>query len=282
MRNTSRIASCAIALAAVLVASAFGFTAASAGVSTGPQSPGTQPFIVGGDEVSVHDHPYVVYLADRNGKQYCGGTLIARDTVVTAAHCVANVPRRGFHVVAGRQDTRSDEGTERQVERVWIPEDYRSVRDGSDLAVLTLERPVSHRGIDYARQGQGHLYAEGTMGTIYGWGRTSEGGSSAHRLRAADVPIRPHADCERAYDDYDRDSMVCAGYPEGGVDACQGDSGGPLIVDGTLVGIISWGEGCARAGKPGVYTDVRPYAEDIARSDRTGDDQASRLPILGG
>jgi secreted trypsin-like serine protease len=57
--------------------------------------------------------------------------------------------------------------------------------------------------------------------------------------------------------------MVCAGYAEGGIDARQGDSGGPLVVGDTLIGIVSFGDGCGKAGKPGVYTRVSAYTDDI-------------------
>jgi secreted trypsin-like serine protease len=71
--------------------------------------------------------------------------------------------------------------------------------------------------------------------------------------------------CTETYANYDAKGMVCAGYPQGGTDACQGDSGGPLVVGDTLIGIVSWGDGCAKAGRPGVYTRVSTYAADIAR-----------------
>jgi len=100
------------------------------------------------------------------------------------------------------------------------------------------------------------------------------------------VPGRADADCVNAYDTYTKNQMVCAGYREGGTDACQGDSGGPLVAGGRLIGIISWGEGCARPGKYGVYTEVRHYAEWIETAG-TGQQSVvpggdSGLPILGG
>jgi secreted trypsin-like serine protease len=98
---------------------------------------------------------------------------------------------------------------------------------------------------------------------VLGWGRTADGGARSQSLRSAQVPVVSDSSCSTSYSNYDAKSMVCAGYPDGGVDACQGDSGGPLVVGDTLIGIVSWGEGCAEAGKPGVYARVSSYADDI-------------------
>jgi secreted trypsin-like serine protease len=100
---------------------------------------------------------------------------------------------------------------------------------------------------------------------VLGWGRVAEGGPPSRYLMAATVPVVADADCATAYTRFSADSMVCAGYPQGGVDTCQGDSGGPMIAAGLLVGIASWGDGCARPGKPGVYTRVARYADLIAQ-----------------
>ena len=99
------------------------------------------------------------------------------------------------------------------------------------------------------------------METIVGWGVTSEGGEPPDVLQEAQVPMTTDAYCAGAYDDFDASTMVCAGYPQGGVDTCQGDSGGPMFgraATGELrvVGATSFGEGCARPGKPGVYARV--------------------------
>ena len=99
------------------------------------------------------------------------------------------------------------------------------------------------------------------METIVGWGTTSEGGSTPDTLQKAKVPITTDAYCSGAYSDFDANTMVCAGYPNGGVDTCQGDSGGPMFGTNStgalrVVGTTSFGEGCARPGKPGVYGRV--------------------------
>jgi secreted trypsin-like serine protease len=105
------------------------------------------------------------------------------------------------------------------------------------------------------------------METIVGWGVTEEGGSQPDHLQEAQVPITTDSYCAGAYSDFDPKTMVCAGFPEGGVDTCQGDSGGPMFgrtSTGALrvVGTTSFGEGCARPGKPGVYGRV---ADDTLR-----------------
>jgi trypsin len=103
------------------------------------------------------------------------------------------------------------------------------------------------------------------METIAGWGTTSEGGDTPDTLQEAQVPITTDAYCGGAYSDFDPQTMVCAGFPQGGVDTCQGDSGGPLFghtAAGALrvVGATSFGDGCARPGKPGVYARVADTA----------------------
>jgi len=82
-----------------------------------------------------------------------------------------------------------------------------------------------------------------------------------------EVPTISDKQCEDLYytAGYDTDpSMICAGnVAEGGVDACQGDSGGPLVANDQLIGIVSWGVGCARPKLPGVYTEVAYYSDWI-------------------
>lgn len=112
-----------------------------------------------------------------------------------------------------------------------------------------------------AGAGERDLWSAGTSATIAGFGVTSEGGDAPDVLQEARVPITTDPYCDDAYRNFDATTMVCAGFPEGGVDTCQGDSGGPLFgrdAAGVLrvVGSTSFGEGCARPGKPGVYARV--------------------------
>lgn len=285
MSNRARIARWTVLPAAVVVAGLLSLVSVT-WATPESQSTASQARIVGGSEVESGAHEYAVYITDEYGQQFCGGALVAPDRVVTAAHCVADSEPEDLGVVAGRQDKRSDEGTEAGVRQVWVHDDYYTVTEGNDVAVLQLDQDLPYRTIDPATKDDGDLYRVGTKATVLGWGTTSENGKPSDRLRAARVPVRADADCVNAYDTYTKNQMVCAGYREGGTDACQGDSGGPLVAGGRLIGIISWGEGCARPGKYGVYTEVRHYAEWIETAGAgqhsvvSGGD--SGLPILGG
>lgn len=89
-------------------------------------------------------------------------------------------------------------------------------------------------------------------------GATSEGGSGSTTLRKVDVSVVSRATCRNNYSTSAiTDRMFCAGVSAGGKDSCQGDSGGPIINSAkVLLGVVSWGDGCARAGKPGVYSNL--------------------------
>ncbi|MDQ3406021.1 MAG: serine protease [Actinomycetota bacterium] len=219
--------------------------------------------IVGGTRAKISDHPYTVYLTTRDGRQFCGGTLAAQDKVVTAAHCASAFAPAEMRVVAGREDKESFDGDVVRLADVWVHPKYRDVTEGHDVAVLTLAEPVRYRPLPLAGPDDTGLYAPGTAGAILGWGRTSEGGTSSRYLLKAKVPLTTDADCATSYQQYSAASMVCAGFPQGGVDSCQGDSGGPLVVDGRLIGVASWGEGCALPNKPGVYARVTAYSTEI-------------------
>jgi len=112
---------------------------------------------------------------------------------------------------------------------------------------------------------------------VTGWGRIAEGGQVSSVLRQIQVPVMNNTACHKFK--YSKKSitsnMFCAGYAKGQIDACQGDSGGPIQIKRKdnkieLIGIVSWGHGCGRAGYPGVYTRLGRYLEWIARSTYNG------------
>ncbi|MEV0372346.1 serine protease [Streptomyces sp. NPDC050636] len=236
-----------------------------------PTSAAADGSVVGGNPVHVSESPWVVALAshDRFGTersgQFCGGVLVGRSTVVTAAHClskeVLGVPWkqvRDLRIVIGRDNLAGGGGQELKAANVWVNPKYDSWTNEGDMAVLRLEKPASGQAIPIAGRGDAE-YKPGTGATVYGWGDTTGEGSYATGLRSAGVNVLEDSVCAGAYPGsadgtYKPASMLCAGMPGGGRDACQGDSGGPLVVRGRLVGLVSWGTGCGQAGHPGVYT----------------------------
>ncbi|GAA0519224.1 serine protease [Saccharopolyspora subtropica] len=221
------------------------------------------PPIVGGQAAKITEFPWVVYLTDLQGNQFCGGTIAKANKIVTAAHCVSGEEPEGVQVIAGRESKQSNDGTVAKVTRIWVHPGYHNANSGSDIAVLTLDQELQQQPLEVASKADEQLYQPGKNSTVLGWGATAEGGQASENLQKAEVPLVSDQDCQRAYPQYRADAMVCAGLPQGGVDSCQGDSGGPLVVDGKLAGIVSTGNGCARPNAPGIYTRVATYHDDV-------------------
>ncbi|GAA3867130.1 serine protease [Saccharothrix violaceirubra] len=218
------------------------------------------PRIVGGQVVTdIAEAPWMVALVTTAGRHVCGGTLIAPALVATAAHCVATYRAEDLLVVGGRADLSKPVGIVSRTTQIVLNPAYKTAQIGADAALLYTTSTFPYPVLTVPSRSETYLYTPGTVGTVLGWGRTFENGPGSLQLRKALVPIVSDAECAAAYKEYVPKAHVCAGFPEGGVDACQGDSGGPLVVNGRLAGIVSWGTGCARPGKPGVYTRVTSY-----------------------
>ncbi|MEU9127686.1 serine protease [Kitasatospora sp. NPDC048540] len=237
--------------------------------------------IVGGWSTTTRDHPWMVALSSREqfgsarSGQFCGGALVSPTKVVTAAHCFFNestgrrTDRPGLRVIIGRDDLNSRDGREVAVREVWVDQGYSFATNERDIAVVTLAEPQAGReSLQVVGQGESEPYRAGTAAQVYGWGDTTGGGRYSPTLREVEVPLIADTDCSHAYppggdSPFDARTMVCAAAPKGGRDACQGDSGGPLLVAGRLVGLVSWGTGCAEAAHPGVYTRIAAVADDM-------------------
>ncbi|MCW3038189.1 MAG: serine protease, partial [Solirubrobacterales bacterium] len=225
--------------------------------------------VVGGKDAAPGAYPAVAFV-DIAGLGACTGTLIASDVVLTAGHCGSltgtviatpiGVPPGMIGVTLGAQ-TPHGAGERVVVKAVQIPPSYLNTQ-GSDVSLLRLTKAAATTPVHVAGRGEQGLWAPGVSGTIVGYGATKEGGSEAAQLQEASVPVIDDATCGTDYPGaFDPATQLCAGFPQGGVDTCQGDSGGPLFghrPDGSLVvvGATSTGEGCARAGKPGIYARV--------------------------
>ncbi|WP_394616260.1 S1 family peptidase [Lentzea sp. JNUCC 0626] len=216
------------------------------------------PRIVGGVAVdNPAEAPWVVALTTASGTQFCGGALLTPTQVATAAHCVQGRDPASITVVGGRLDLRTDVGTTSAGASYQLVDGYVTPSRGKDIALLTLAKPLPYQPIPVADPS---VYMPGAVGLVYGWGRQAENDTNkSPLLHKAQVPIWPDTQCAATYARYDAQSMFCAGYPDGGIDACVDDSGGPYVVNGRLAGIVSWGIGCARPNAPGVYTRVTTY-----------------------
>ncbi|WP_128374909.1 S1 family serine peptidase [Streptomyces cavernae] len=250
-------------------------------------SPGTaaaDSVVIGGFPVQASAVPWTVAVASRDrfggtrGGQFCGGVVIGRSTVLTAAHCMGEEALGGpvrelsdLAIIQGRSDLLASDGREIRVRDVTVNPDYSSRTNAGDFAVLTLASALPQGAvIPMAPMGDA-AYRPGTSATVYGWGDTTGAGDYARALRGARVEVLPDATCQRAYPGsadgtYVPASMLCAGATGGGRDACQGDSGGPLVASGRLIGLVSWGSGCGQAASPGVYTRVSDVVRKLRPS----------------
>ncbi|XP_043977306.1 trypsin-3 [Gambusia affinis] len=223
-----------------------------------------QERIVGGYAPVPHSIRYIVSLQKTNRQHICGGFLINRFWVLTAAHC--NIGISNMVVVAGDYSLFIYEGTEQEVvPHLLVPHpEYNSTTNNSDIMLIKLRAPIYLN--DYVSivllPRQDASIVEGEMCRVSGWGYTSPtGGQLPSTLRTVTLPIVSTEKCNstESFNGLITDRMLCAGYNIGGKDACQGDSGGPLVCNGRAYGVVSWGRGCANAEFPGVYTAVSKF-----------------------
>jgi secreted trypsin-like serine protease len=241
--------------------------------------------IIGGTELSLGERPWMVSLQE-GGFHFCGGSLIAPDWVLTAAHCVQG-STEGLSIQADFVDlNQSNSGERSDISDIYVHPDYQNGA-ATDVALLKLTTPISSiTPVTLATDTFMNDFAPaGTMMSVSGWGVTRENGDIANLLQTVDVPLVPREQCNApsAYDGQISDTEICAGYQHGTRDSCQGDSGGPLVTLGAgqyvQTGIVSWGEGCALPDKYGVYARVASFSNWIT-SIQSGDTSPAGFPVM--
>uniref|UniRef100_A0A0D9S2M6 Coagulation factor XI n=1 Tax=Chlorocebus sabaeus TaxID=60711 RepID=A0A0D9S2M6_CHLSB len=234
-----------------------------------------KPRIVGGTASVRGEWPWQVTLHTTSPTQrhLCGGSIIGNQWILTAAHCFYGVesPKilRVYIGILNQSEIKEDTSFF-GVQEIIIHDQYKMAESGYDIALLKLETTVNYTD----SQRPICLPSKGDRNVIYtdcwvtGWGYRKLRDKIQNTLQKAKIPLVTNEECQKRYRGHKiTHKMICAGYREGGKDACKGDSGGPLSCKHNevwhLVGITSWGEGCAQRERPGVYTNVVEYVDWI-------------------
>ncbi|MBU2968557.1 trypsin-like serine protease [Pseudoalteromonas sp. C2R02] len=239
--------------------------------------------IVNGDNTQLNAYPFMTSLYNKNADNLsqghsCGSSFIGGRYVLTASHCIEGANAKDLAVWIGGHDlTKETQGKSVDVAQIYMHEEYGvGGETNNDMAILELVSEVSNATpIKLITEEIFNQIKVGDDFTVMGWGALEEGGQSPSILQEVKVPYITHEQCNAAdwYNGDITEQMICAGYEQGNKDSCQGDSGGPLIYkhedEFYQLGVVSWGDGCANAKKPGVYANVIKFI-DWVKQKRAG------------
>ncbi|XP_018543736.1 plasminogen activator, urokinase a [Lates calcarifer] len=239
--------------------------------------------IVGGSFTPIESHPWVAALFHKRQGFLCGGSLISPCWVVTAAHCFVDgevTKTKYISVYLGKtaiNETDADREQSFTVEKLIIHQKYNSSTFDNDIALLKIRSRDGGCAVKSASSRTVCLpplrtqLPAGFPCSIAGFGKEGNGAwHYSQYLKQGEVRLLSQTQCktEAYYGDRITKNMFCAGSPDWSTDACKGDSGGPLVCEVSgrmfLFGVVSWGDGCAKKDKPGVYTQVTNYNKWIA------------------
>ncbi|XP_051994792.1 trypsin isoform X6 [Xyrauchen texanus] len=225
--------------------------------------------IVGGQDASEGAWPWQVSIQSARG-HFCGGSLINKDWVLSAAHCFQSIYWNTITIYLGRQSQVSGSNpneVSRRVSQIINHPNYNNPSNDNDIALVQLSSSVTFS--DYIKPvclaAAGSIFGAGTASWVTGWGTLNSGDTQLPNiLQEVKIPIVSNSDCDNAYGGGITNNMICAGLlNQGGKDSCQDDSGGPMVSkNGSLwiqSGIVSFGIGCADPSFPGVYARVSQY-----------------------
>lgn len=230
--------------------------------------------IVGGHNSSISEHPWQISL-QLFGNHFCGGVLISKQWILTAAHCVDNTIYQTLTSVRIGSTYVDSGGEIIKVSEVIVHPGWnfqQTQQYDNDIALVKLVSSISVCSAEPIPLPPANIeIPDGADIVISGWGATEEDGTNVPSLLEVTVPYIPSAQCNQLYSKtphHISQNMFCAGFVGiGKKDACQGDSGGPAVYNNKiLVGIVSWGLGCGLAQYPGVYVRVTEYLSWINTS----------------
>ncbi|KAF7665760.1 hypothetical protein LDENG_00132440 [Lucifuga dentata] len=235
--------------------------------------------IVGGQDAELGEWPWQVSLHFLTIGHVCGASIISEKWLLSAAHCFqTNNPQslipHSWQTYSGMQNQYKYDDVQRRALKKIIPHpDYNQMTYDYDIALLELSQPLEFTNTIHpiCLPARSHVFPAGMPCWVTGWGTLREGGLTARLLQKAEVKIINDTVCNVVTEGQVTTRMLCSGFLAGGVDACQGDSGGPLVCfeesgKWFQAGIVSWGEGCARRNKPGVYsrvTKLRDWIKEV-------------------
>ncbi|KAG7209473.1 hypothetical protein KM043_015560 [Ampulex compressa] len=214
--------------------------------------------IVGGSDAPDGAYPYQVSLRSFDD-HFCGGSIISKRYILTAAHCVVSYKPSDYRFVTVHAGTNflNETGTVYGVESIATHEKFHGYTLNDDIAVIRVNRDIEiNEKVKIVPLATDDITKVGQFAIVSGWGALEYAGDLPENLQHLVVKIFDQNKCKAIHWRV-KETHIC-GLAKRGEGACHGDSGGPLVVNGVQVGIVSFGDPCA-TGTPDVYTRVSSY-----------------------